>query len=444
MMAMRRHRPFLITLTLILSALLASCSGLAFHLESPDRLAIYVVKIFERDRFDLNPNLGVVLIYAESAPPEMRSRFIEESIKAVNYLNDAIKWFARKYPRYSYIERLQLSYLIWNGTGLPSESEYGVVLRYGHCPFNSFVAGCYFDVIRTVYVRSVEADVIAHEIAHHLNLLHPDMDKQEFPTVDAPWAIGGPIRVDIYDNTLALYALALIHSYLVGENRSDEISWGFWGSEYMGRVTADKMVSEGIPLMRPFTHELRLYGGAYIPPDRYNYYGVEDALRLHEEGLCRILNNFCGLESDWGWLLRDGGRLPARSRYQTGAIPNSSTIVGFPDAYPGIYRCGWADVMELLNRSFYPTLYCPASRTPAYVKSDRLYIVTRTPDRDYADVVLGVPFDEAVIYDSPGSRRVFTGRWIVNGSPWPAPTGTSGSTWLTRGSWRGTLNDTGG
>ena len=423
MPAPRSLKTLLVALTLALSILLVvqGCSAFTVYPESPKELYIYVIKVFERNRFDLNPNLGKVLIYAKTAPPNIRSQFIRESIKAVNYLNDAIKWFARKYPRYSYLEKLQLTYLIWNKTELPSESEYGVVVRYGKCPGLPYAAGCYDHITGTVYVELIEADVIAHELAHYLRLGHSEIGGIELPILDASWAVGGPMRVEIYDNTLALYALALIHSYLGGENRSGEITWGFKESKYIGRVTADKMLSEGIPLMRAFTHELRLLGGAYIPSDGYNYYDIEEAERLREKGLCNIENNFCGLESGASWLSDGEEHLPKKSRYSSGAIPNSSVIVAFSDLYPGLYRCGWADVMDYVNVSFFEEIYCPASKTPAYVKSDRLYIVTRTPERDYAEVVLGVPFNETIIYDSPWSRRVFTGRWIINGSIWPGP-----------------------
>jgi hypothetical protein len=36
-------------------------------------------------------------------------------------------------------------------------------------------------------------------------------------------------------------------------------------------------------------------------------------------------------------------------------------------------------------------------------------------------VAVGVPASEEVIYDSPVSRRVFKGKWLVNGTEWPGP-----------------------
>jgi len=36
-------------------------------------------------------------------------------------------------------------------------------------------------------------------------------------------------------------------------------------------------------------------------------------------------------------------------------------------------------------------------------------------------IAVGVPASEEVIYDSPVSRRVFKGKWLVNGSEWPGP-----------------------
>jgi len=36
-------------------------------------------------------------------------------------------------------------------------------------------------------------------------------------------------------------------------------------------------------------------------------------------------------------------------------------------------------------------------------------------------VILGVPASERVVQDSPGTRRVFSGVWLVNGTEWPGP-----------------------
>jgi hypothetical protein len=36
-------------------------------------------------------------------------------------------------------------------------------------------------------------------------------------------------------------------------------------------------------------------------------------------------------------------------------------------------------------------------------------------------IAVGVPVSEEVIYDSPASRRVFKGKWLVNGTEWPGP-----------------------
>lgn len=200
-----------------------------------------------------------------------------------------------------------------------------------------------------IYINGVTAGTagtISHELAHYLRLLHPTADGEEFPTVDGPWVIGGPITISVDDNTLALYALALIHSYLGGENRSAEIEWGTEDSKFMGLVSADKMLSEGIPLMKTFTHELRLLGGAYVPVDAYNYYTPEEAERLREGGFCGLGDNFCGLEGTPSSIIRyQEWYLPRKSAYATGAIPNSSLVVGFSDKYPDLYRCGWADAM---------------------------------------------------------------------------------------------------
>ena len=57
---------------------------------------------------------------------------------------------------------------------------------------------------------------------------------------------------------------------------------------------------------------------------------------------------------------------------------------------------------------------CYYSWGPYIYKAPELYTY---PTR----IAVGVPVSEEVIYDSPASRRVFKGKWLVNGSEWPGP-----------------------
>jgi hypothetical protein len=57
---------------------------------------------------------------------------------------------------------------------------------------------------------------------------------------------------------------------------------------------------------------------------------------------------------------------------------------------------------------------CYYSWGPYIYKAPELYAY---PTR----IAVGVPVSEEVIYDSPASRRVFKGKWLVNGTEWPGP-----------------------
>lgn len=87
---------------------LSHCAGAVYS--NPESVKMPVVKVFESKRFDLNPQRKIVLVYLPSVPESLREAFIRETEKAISYLNDAIEWFAEKYPRYSYLKQIRLEY----------------------------------------------------------------------------------------------------------------------------------------------------------------------------------------------------------------------------------------------------------------------------------------------------------------------------------------------
>jgi hypothetical protein len=68
----------------------------------------------------------------------------------------------------------------------------------------------------------------------------------------------------------------------------------------------------------------------------------------------------------------------------------------------------------LPGRWFGSNIECYYSWGPYVYRAPELY--TYGPR-----VAVGVPASEEIIYDSPVSRRVFKGKWLVNGSEWPGP-----------------------
>jgi hypothetical protein len=68
----------------------------------------------------------------------------------------------------------------------------------------------------------------------------------------------------------------------------------------------------------------------------------------------------------------------------------------------------------LPGRWFGNNIECYYSWGPYIYRAPELYAY---PTR----IAVGVPASEGIIYDSPVSRRVFKGKWLVNGTEWPGP-----------------------
>jgi hypothetical protein len=68
----------------------------------------------------------------------------------------------------------------------------------------------------------------------------------------------------------------------------------------------------------------------------------------------------------------------------------------------------------LPGRWFGNNIECYYSWGPYVYRAPELYAY---PTR----IAVGVPASEEIIYDSPVSRRVFKGKWLVNGTEWPGP-----------------------
>jgi hypothetical protein len=68
----------------------------------------------------------------------------------------------------------------------------------------------------------------------------------------------------------------------------------------------------------------------------------------------------------------------------------------------------------LTGRWFGNNIECYYSWGPYVYRAPELYAY---PTR----IAVGVPASEEVIYDSPFSRRIFKGKWLVNGTEWPGP-----------------------
>jgi hypothetical protein len=133
--------------------------------------------------------------------------------------------------------------------------------------------------------------------------------------------------------------------------------------------------------------------------------------------------------------------------------PSKLGLLSFLDLRPDLYFCGfvyrWRDSVEERvlpvtlagNESFRPSLrpgerltysmgcyyqWGPYIYRAPFFRFKEVLIPTRMDigGHEYyrgIHVILGVPSSERVVQDSPGTRRVFSGVWLVNGTEWPGP-----------------------
>ncbi|MEM2692361.1 MAG: carboxypeptidase-like regulatory domain-containing protein [Nitrososphaerota archaeon] len=99
-------------------------------------------------------------------------------------------------------------------------------------------------------------------------------------------------------------------------------------------------------------------------------------------------------------------------------IPN---FVQGNGSFPAIRPDGWRARFIGCNYDWGPYLY----RAPEFrFYEEPTAFGVDDEGRSYTEgvyVIVGVPASEKVLYDSGSARRVFTGRWLVNGSVWPGP-----------------------
>jgi hypothetical protein len=123
-------------------------------------------------------------------------------------------------------------------------------------------------------------------------------------------------------------------------------------------------------------------------------------------------------------------------RHKPPADDDKLRFLLFSDLRPDLFFCGyiykwkgsdeeifipmWVNGNEthtpamLPGRWFGNNIECYYSWGPYIYRAPELYAY---PTR----IAVGVPASEEIIYDSPVSRRVFKGKWLVNGSEWPGP-----------------------
>jgi hypothetical protein len=154
------------------------------------------------------------------------------------------------------------------------------------------------------------------------------------------------------------------------------------------------------------------------------------------------LISFIGLDAfDWYWgpvwtPTLSSWRGHVFVSWKTPADDDKLLFLLFSDLRPDLFFCGyiyrwkgsdeevfipmWVNGNEthtpamLPGRWFGNNIECYYSWGPYIYRAPEFYTY---PTR----IAVGVPASEEIIYDSPISRRVFKGKWLVNGTEWPGP-----------------------
>jgi hypothetical protein len=406
-------------------------------------------------------------------PDEDTNEVYRQAIRlAIEELTRYRNKFVEMYPQFSYLLKLKLQL----SDGPLNDNVFNIPIRIPRTCLERVSYGYVFEGIELNF-----PDAASHEIMHTLGSAHLMYGSTPYYSFKTAW---GPIW-DMGDNTLSWYALALswswlrfydVHPGLVREDFASKLQMNLKYRTEVGSgekyfvinyiVTAKDALESGI-MVRPIDafFKVELKGGAVIPAlilrpeewmrgdpifdDYFIVYKNEKFNRLVQTryidfvkimGAPWELISFMGLSAfDWysdpEWSTSSWSKhifLP----WKPPADDDKLRFLLFSDLRPDLFFCGyfyrwkgsdeeifiplWVNGNETHTPAMLPgkwianKIECYYSWGPYVYKAPELYTYpTRT--------AVGVPVSEEVIYDSPASRRVFKGKWLVNGSEWPGP-----------------------
>jgi len=237
-------------------------------------------------------------------------------------------------------------------------------------------------------------------------------------------------------------------------------------------VTAKDALESGI-MVRPFDtyFKIELKGGAVVPglvirseewmkgnPNFDSYWVAHKNMKgnrlkwfnyidyIKPAGFPWELESFRGLWShswyiEWVWIT-DTWVEHVFLKFKPPADDDKLRFLLFSDLRPDLFFCGYAyrwrgsdeeifvpmrvegnrthTPAMLPGRWFGNSIECYYSWGPYIYRAPELYAYP-TWATIGTWIAVGVPASEEVIYDSPVSRRVFKGKWLVNGTEWPGP-----------------------
>jgi len=397
---------------------------------------------------------------------------LRSSIDMVTYYRDK---FVEIYPQFSYLLKLKLQL----SDGPLNDSVFNIPVNVPKdCLIPTASHGYYFGKIELNYPGAA-----FHEIMHILgsgHLVYDSKDYYSFKTVYGPIQDIGDNTLSWYALALSWSWLHFydVHPGLVREDFASKLQMnlkyktavlsgeGFFLIGYI--VTAKDTLESGI-MVRPLDtyFKIELKGGVVVPalilrPEEWmrgnpNFDGDWVVSKNREGNLLKRtryidhiksmgfpwdLNSFSGLNAlDWYWgsvwtLVVSSWREHVFLSRKPPADDDKLRLLLFSDLRPDLFFCGyvyrwmgsneeifiplWVNGNETHTPSMLPgrwfgnNIECYYSWGPYIYKAPEFYMYPRR-------IAVGVPASEEIIYDSPVSRRVFKGKWLVNGTEWPGP-----------------------
>ncbi len=406
-------------------------------------------------------------------PDEDTNEVYRQAVRlAIDELTRYRNKFVELYPQFSYLLKLKLQL----SDGPLNDNVFNIPIRIPRTCLERTSYGYFFEGIDLTFPGAA-----LHEIMHTLGSAHLMYGSTPYYKFRTAW---GPIW-DMGDNTLSWYALALswswlrfydVHPGLVREDFASKLQMNLTYKTKVGSgekyfvinyiVTAKDALESGI-MVRPIDafFKIELRGGAIVPvlilrPEEWmrgdpifdDYFVVYKNEKFNRLAQTRYIDfvkfmgapweliSFMGLSAfDW----YSDPRWSTSSwpehiflKWKPPADDDKLRLLLFSDLRPDLFFCGyfyrWKGSDEEIfvplgvigNETHTPALLpgkwiankieCYYSWGPYSYKAPELYTY---PTR----IAVGVPVSEEVIYDSQASRRVFKGKWLVNGSEWPGP-----------------------
>jgi hypothetical protein len=417
---------------------------------------------------------------ANECPDEDTNEVYRNELRtAVNEITRYRDKFVEMYPQFSYLLKLKLQF----SEGPLNDNVFNIPVYIPDDCIEKGEGASYGSWFREIGLLDHYA--VFHEMVHTLGSGHITYGSDRYYSFRTVWGPTGDIgqnTLSWYALALAWSWLRFYdaHPGLIREDFAQKLQMDLKYKPYIKNfekwfwiiyiVTAKDALESGITV-RPIDafSKIELRGGAVVPalilkPEEWMKgdpnFDNDWIIRKNKEGTRLLLTRYAeyvkSIGAPWELISFRGLRAedlriwylapvwdPASRfedhiflRHKPPADDEELRFLLFSDLRPDLFFCGylyrWRGSDEeifipmlvtgnethtpamLPGKWFGNNIECYYSWGPYIYRAPELYTY---PKR----IAVGVPASEEVIYDSPSSRRVFKGKWLVNGTEWPGP-----------------------